>query len=150
MKNLRLNYVFMTLCLLAFTSLTFTGCSNDEDEATIIGSWDLTKWVEGNFSDSESFSTLTFKEDGTCIEKMRESNGNGTYFDEVTIHATYTYSKDKKTLTTRNTYYGTEASVTLTESTLIIKRLRHYNNDGTVEEVTPTVEMHYKRLGVTN
>lgn len=152
MKNLRLNYVFMTLCLLACASLS-TGCSNNEDEnkdeVTIIGSWQLTKWISGNRIDTETISTLTFKEDGTRIEKMRESNGNGTFLEEQTFQATYIYDKGKKMLTERDAYFRSEASVTLTESTLIIKYLKQYANDGTIEEEVG-VEMHYKRLGVTN
>lgn len=150
MKNLRLNYAFMTLCLLVCVSLSFAGCATNEDEnaVTIIGSWQLTKWIDGNNIDTESISTLTFKEDGTCIEKMRESNWDGTFHEEAIFHSTYIYDKGKKMLTERDAYFRREASVTLTESTLIIKYLKQYANDGTIEEGGP--EMHYRRLGVVN
>lgn len=106
----------LTIMMVAFVSMNFVSCSDDDDDKkdskndsnteSIIGTW---RW--SGYNDT---SELTFYPDGRGVEIYQEG-GKGTYTDSFT----YTYDADKKTL---RIYYtdGDSGSATVSSDRMVI------------------------------
>ncbi len=67
-------YVLIALCAI-FGVLAFNSCSNDDDdEGSIIGTWEL---VDNDYSSATIL--WTFKTNGECIISVTNSNANMAY-----------------------------------------------------------------------
>ncbi len=72
MKNLKL------IALLGTLAFLFSACSDDDDDFTIVGTWDVQSMVTNLYIDGELFMTddneeleaITFNEDGTCYATL--------------------------------------------------------------------------------
>lgn len=72
------------LLLISILTMTFIGCSNDDDDSeykdAIIGTWELTEIeINGNWITMPKPTYATFNSDGSYTGRGYFGNGTGTY-----------------------------------------------------------------------
>ena len=90
------------IAFLCIVSLTYTSCSDDEENTSIIGTWAYTEGVEGDAKNE----TLTFNDDGSFVRVITETN-NGQNNTQV-LEGTYEIEDD---MITARTVLGGNTSV---------------------------------------